>query len=136
MQLRKTFANKKVTFSTPSRIFRGATSANTDGHRILNFLQGPLNDSHISIYVSTYLSIYLPISLSCYLSISLSFYLSISLSFYLSIYRSIYPSISYLRLKVAIFKPRKLTLHTTFVVKSCDFRALAAKVDFTYYFRT
>ena len=42
IQLRKTFARKKVTFATPSRIFRGATSTNTDGHRILNSLQGPL----------------------------------------------------------------------------------------------
>ena len=31
-----------VTFATPPRIFRGATSTSTDGHRILNSLQGPL----------------------------------------------------------------------------------------------
>ena len=39
-------------------------------------------------------------------------------------------------LKVAIFKPRlrKWTLRTTFVLKSCDFQAPAAKVDFAYYF--
>ena len=41
-QLRKTFARQNVTFATPSRIFRGATSTNTDGHRTLNSLQGPL----------------------------------------------------------------------------------------------
>ena len=41
-------------------------------------------------------------------------------------------------LKVAIFEPqlRNWTSRTTFVVKSCDFRAPATKVDFAYYFRT
>ena len=39
-------------------------------------------------------------------------------------------------LKVAIFKPQLPTSRTTFVLKSCDLRALAAKVDFAYYFCT
>ena len=52
IQLRKTFASKKVTFATPSRIFRGATSTNTDGRRILNSLQGPLERlPYIYVYI-------------------------------------------------------------------------------------
>ena len=54
----------------------------------------------------------------------------------------------YLHLKAAIFKPRKLTSRTTFVLKSCDWTSritfvfkshdfpAAAEMDFTYYFRT
>ena len=106
-----------------------------------------LSISYLSIYLSIYLSLYLFIYLASYLSIYLQIYLSlsISVSLSLSIYFSSYLYICLLiylsthlslHLKVAMFNPGKLTSRTTFVVKSCDFRAPATKVDFAYYFRT
>ena len=70
------------------------------------------------------------ISLSIYFSIYLSIY--VYLSIYLSIYSGLRVLLSYL--KVAIFEPQ--LRKWTFVLKSCDFGAAAAKVDFAYYFRT
>ena len=40
-RFKKKEKKNEVTFATPSRILRGATST-TNGHRILNSLQGPL----------------------------------------------------------------------------------------------
>ena len=139
--LRTTFVLKSCDFQAPAAKVDFAYCFRTI------YLSIYLSISYLSIYLSIYLSLYLFICLASYLSIYLQIYLSLSISVSpsLSIYFSSYLYICLLiylsthlslHLKVAMFNPRKLTSRTTFVLKSRDFQAPAAKVDFAYYFRT